>query len=48
MVVASAVAFWKGWRIHTGHQAMLAYGLGVVALGLAAWHFSRKAPAVRP
>jgi hypothetical protein len=42
MLVAAAVAFWKGWRIHTGTHAWLGYGLGVVALGMAVWHFTRK------
>jgi hypothetical protein len=39
MVVAAGIAFWRGWQIHTGRYAWMAYGLGVLALGLAAWHF---------
>jgi len=39
MIVAAGFAFWRGWQIHHGHYAWLAYGLGVLALGLAAWHF---------
>ncbi len=40
MIVAAAIAFWRGWQIHTGRYAWMAFGLGVVALGLAAWHFA--------
>ena len=43
MLVASAFAFYKGWKIHTGSTALLGYGLGVMALGLAIWHLTRPA-----
>lgn len=43
MLVAAAIAFWRGWQIHVGRYAWMAYGLGIVALGLAAWHFFRSA-----
>jgi len=43
MLVASTVAFYRGWKIHTGPHVWLAYGLGLVALGLAVWHLTRKA-----
>ena len=39
MIVASAFAFWRGWQIHHGRYAWMAYGLGVLALALSAWHF---------
>jgi hypothetical protein len=42
MMVAAGVAFYKGWSIHTGQNALLGYGLGVVALVLAVWHLTRK------
>lgn len=42
MLAAAGVAFFRGWRIHDGHAALLAFGLGALALGLAIWHFSRK------
>jgi hypothetical protein len=42
MLVASGIAFWRGWKIHTGHAALLAYALGTLALGLALWHLTRK------
>jgi hypothetical protein len=47
MLVAACVAFWRGWQIHHGNKALLAYGLGVLALALAAWHFMRRPPAQR-
>jgi hypothetical protein len=43
MLVASVFAFYKGWKIHTGSTALLGYGLGVMALGLAIWHLTRPA-----
>jgi len=48
MVVAAAVAFWRGAKIHaSGHSALLAYALGGLALALAVWHFTRR-PASGP
>ncbi len=42
MLLAVGVAFWRGWNIQSGHSALLAYGLGVLAIGLALWHMTRK------
>ncbi len=47
MLLAAAIAFYRGWQIHSGHYAWLAYGLGIVALALGAWHFIRKPPEPR-
>jgi membrane protein YdbS with pleckstrin-like domain len=47
MVLAAAVAFWKGWQIHRGETAILAYGLGALALALGVWHLTLKPPALR-
>jgi hypothetical protein len=47
MLLAAAVAIWKGWQIHRGEMAILAYGLGALALALAAWHLTRKPPQPR-
>jgi len=38
MIVAAVFAFWRGWQIHHGQYAWMAYGLGVVALALGVWH----------
>jgi hypothetical protein len=43
MLLAAGFAFWKGWQIHHGTHAWMAYGLGAAALGLAVWHLRRKA-----
>jgi len=43
MLVAAGIAFWRGWKIHTGSHAWMGYGLGALALGLAVWHLTRKA-----
>ena len=42
MLLAAAVAFWKGWQIHRGETAVLAYGLGAMALALGVWHLTRE------
>ncbi|MGA7339896.1 MAG: hypothetical protein WBE72_17495 [Terracidiphilus sp.] len=47
MLLAACLAFWQGWRIHSGRSALMACGLGVLALALAVWHFARKAPRPR-
>jgi hypothetical protein len=46
MVLAAGFAAWRGWKIHHGIYAWMAYGLAVAALALAAWHLTRK-PDVR-
>jgi heme exporter protein D len=46
MVLAAGFAAWRGWKIHHGMYAWMAYGLAVAALALAVWHFMRK-PDVR-
>jgi hypothetical protein len=47
MLVAAALAMWKGWQIHRGETAVLAYGLGALALALGVWHMTRKTPQPR-
>jgi hypothetical protein len=47
MLIAAAIAFWKGWQIHHGETAVLAYGLGAIALALGVWHLTRKMPRPR-
>jgi hypothetical protein len=47
MLLAAAVAVRKGWEIHRGETAALAYGLGLLALALGIWHLTRKAPTPR-
>ncbi len=48
MLIAAALAIWKGWQIHRGEFALLAYGLGALALALGVWHLTRKETAARP
>jgi hypothetical protein len=48
MLLAGAAAIWKGWQIHRGELAVLAYGLGALALALGVWHLTRKEPKSRP
>jgi hypothetical protein len=42
MLAAAAFAYYRGWQIHTGRMAWLAYGLGTMALALAVWHLMRQ------
>jgi hypothetical protein len=42
MLLAACFAFWRGFKLHTGTMAYLAFSLGVLALGLAIWHLTRK------
>ncbi|SPE29116.1 hypothetical protein SBA5_70172 [Candidatus Sulfotelmatomonas gaucii] len=47
MLLAAAVATWKGWQIHHGKAAVLAYVLGVLALAMGVWDLTRKVPTPR-
>jgi len=42
MLALGAFALYRGWTIHTGQNAWLAYGLGVLALGLGIWRLTRR------
>ena len=42
MLLAACFALWRGWRIHAGHMAVLAYSLGALAFALGVWHLTRK------
>jgi len=44
MLLAGAAAIWKGWQSHRGATAVMAYGLGVLALSLGVWHLTCKSP----
>jgi len=41
MLVAAGIAFYRGWEMRHGPHAWMAFGLGVLALGLAAWHLAK-------
>jgi hypothetical protein len=47
MLLAAAVAIWRGWQIHHGERALMAYGLGALALVLGLWLLTRKRPRAR-
>lgn len=44
MLLAAALAVWRGCQIRHGPYALLAFGLAVLALAMGAWHFTRKPP----
>ncbi len=35
------IAIYRGWQIRHSNHAWMAFGLGALALGLAAWHLIR-------
>jgi len=47
MFLAAALALWRGWQIHRGPYALLAYGLALLAGAMGVWHFTRKPPRPR-
>jgi uncharacterized membrane protein len=47
MLLAAAVAVWKGWQLHRGELAIIAYGLGLLAFVIGIWHLMRREPAAR-
>ena len=47
MLLAAGFAVWKGWKIHSGPHAWMAYGLAAAALALAVWHLTRKTEGLR-
>jgi hypothetical protein len=42
MLLAAALAMWRGWQLHRGEGAVIAYGLGLLALALGVWHLARR------
>jgi uncharacterized membrane protein HdeD (DUF308 family) len=44
MLLLGGFALYQGWKIHTGHQALWAYGLGVLAIAVGIWRLTRKPP----
>lgn len=48
MLVAAVLAGWKAWMIPSGPYHWGACALVVLALGMAAWHFTRKPQPRRP
>ena len=47
MILAAAVALWKGWQIHHGQMAFAAYSLAAIAFALGVWHLASKSPGPR-
>jgi hypothetical protein len=39
---AGGFALYEGWRIHSGRQALWAYGLGVLAVAVGLWRLLRN------
>lgn len=44
MLLAGCFALYEAWRVLSGHRALLAFGLGIVAIALGVWHLTRKTP----
>ena len=44
MFLAAGLAAWRGWQIHHGPYALLAWGLALLAAAMGIWHFTRRPP----
>lgn len=44
LLAAGAYAVYAGWKIHAGQHALLAYGLGALAIAVGIWRILRKEP----
>jgi hypothetical protein len=42
LLAAGCLALYQGGRLHTGRQALLAYGLGVLSIAIGVWRLTRK------
>ena len=42
MFAVGMFAIYRGWVIHTGQSAWLAYGLGLIAIALGVWRLLRN------
>jgi hypothetical protein len=42
LLAAGGFALYQGWRIHSGRQALWAYGLGVLAVAVGLWRLIRN------
>lgn len=48
LIVFGILALYRGWTLHAGAQALLAYGLGVVSLAIGGWRVSSRNARRRP
>jgi uncharacterized membrane protein HdeD (DUF308 family) len=48
LLIAGCFAFYAGLRLRTGHSALYAYGLGVVAIAVGIWRLTRRPDRPRP
>ncbi len=44
LIAAGGLALYRGWTLHTVQHALLAYGLGVLAIAIGAWRITRQSP----
>jgi len=42
MIGLSGICFYQGWASHGGQRALLAYGVGVLAVAMGIWRLTRK------
>jgi hypothetical protein len=42
LLAAGCFALYEGWKIHSGRQALWAYGLGVLAVAVGLWRLIRN------
>jgi hypothetical protein len=44
MLIAGCFALFEAWHVLTGHRALLAFALGLLAIALGVWHLTRRDP----
>jgi hypothetical protein len=42
MLLLGGFALYRGWKIHTGSEALWAYGLGALAFAIGLWRITRQ------
>jgi hypothetical protein len=42
LLAAGGFALYEGWKIHSGRQALWAYGLGVLGVAVGLWRLLRN------
>ena len=41
LIIFGILALYRGWTLHAGRQALLAYALGVLSLAIGGWRVTR-------
>ncbi len=42
LIVLGVLALYRGWTLHSGQGALIAYALGALSLAIGVWRVTRK------